>query len=303
MILLVDGNNVLSVRNHGARLSTREGFPTQAIYGFFDSLRSYVKIFKPSKVFVVWDGGHSKRRKAIFPEYKANREEKTKTPQEEMLAEELKLQRPIIQEAVVPLGVTSVFGWGVEGDDLIALLVRAARKNGKPAVIVSNDKDFHQLIGPDVSIYKTVDAKERHITNENMEAIYGLKPAQWLDYRAITGDASDNIGGVKGAGEKTARELLKEFGSIENFRKAMEGIKKIPARRRYILENAEIIERNKALMNLTDLEADFKGVKIEYTGPDWKALKAFFIKYEFKEMFLDFFEWVSPFQSLRTVGE
>jgi DNA polymerase-1 len=298
VILAIDGNNVAFVANAISRLSTKNGFPTQGLFGFLKSLHHFASRFKPEKIFVAWDGGRSKRRMEICPEYKENRKEKT--PEQEMMFEELKMQFPVIKEAVLHLGLTSIFGWGVEGDDLIALLARKTAEMGKDIVIVSSDKDFLQLVNPQVSVYSATSRKVRHITHENMKEVYGLSPEQWLDFRALVGDSSDNIGGVKGVGEKTATDLLNAYGSLENFFEGAPREKKLLKRHRAVLENAETIERNRRMMDLKTPAATFKGVSIERRGPDHSALRSMFLEYELKEFYLNFNGWVSAFNGGRS---
>lgn len=305
MILVIDGNNLAFVVNMSTRLSTKDDFPTQAIAGFFKSLTHYVTKFEPEKIFIAWDGGKSKRRMEILPVYKENRL-KEKTPEQNLAFEEFKMQVPVIQKMASMLGCHHVMAPGVEGDDLVAMLVRAASNKGKEAVIVSNDGDFLQLVGPNVQWYGTTTRKAgRHITADNMEKIHGLKPEQYLEFKCIVGDTSDSIPGVKGVGEKTAKEILQRYGSLKAFRKAVDAgeIKKLPARWRHVCENRGVIETNRLMMDLKAPAADFPAVAIIPPTNDPKSLRAEFALYEIREIHLNFNSWLSQFNCLQVRRE
>lgn len=306
MILIIDGNNLAFSSNMITRLHTKEGFPTQAISGFFNSLHAFARDFAPTKVFVAWDGGKSRKRMELCPEYKANREEKT--PQQEMSFEEFKLQTPLIKEALFYLGVYNCVGPGVEGDDLVAMLALSGQKLGLKVVICSSDADFLQLVSPDISVYaingRGKSKEDRLTTIKNMAAKHGLEPGQWLDYKALLGDSSDNIKGVPGVGEKTAKKLLQTFGSIQNFitDQISEKPTKVGARERKILDYTELIERNIKMMDLTKPAGNFSTVKLLRQKPNHNALRSFFKNYELKSIYLDFNAWLHDFQSIQMEG-
>lgn len=308
MILIIDGNNLAFSCNMITRLHTADGFPTQAIAGFFNSLHSYARNFTPEKIFVAWDGGKSKKRLELCPYYKANRD-KEKTPAQAMAFEDFKLQTPLIKSALFFLGVYNCIGRGVEGDDLVAMLALSAEKLGQKAMIFSSDADFYQLVSPYVSVY-SINARgksqdDRLTTYENMVAKHGLRPEQWLDYKVLLGDSSDNIDGVPGVGEKTAQKLLDEFGTIENFLEDQksESPTKVGKREKAIVDNPDVIRRNIQMMDLTAPTGDFSTVKILRQAPDHKSLRNFFKTYELKKFYLDFNSWISAFHSIKTLKE
>ena len=301
MIFIVDGNNLAFSSNMVMRLHTKDDFPTQAIKGFFNSLQSYARLFNPTQIFVAWDGGKSKNRMEICPEYKANRA-KEKTPQEQMDFEEFLIQIPEIQRGVFLLGAYNCRGWGIEGDDIIAVVAKMAVKSKKEAIIFSSDADFYQLINEYVSVYSinTLVKGERHTTLKNMETLRGLPPHQWLEYKALLGDKSDNIVGVNGVGEKTAMDFMKKFGNIQNFidDQNSDSPTKVGARVKRILENKDLIERNIKMMDLNHPAGDLSGVKMLRRKTDPNALKAFFKKYELKSFYLNFPTWISHFNKI-----
>lgn len=305
-IVIVDGNNLVYASNCAMRLHTSDDFPTQAIKGFFNSLRSYAKKFQPDKIFVVWDGGKSKARMELCPDYKANRDVE-KTPQDQMVYEEFLMQIPLIKKAILDLGIYSCSGTGVEGDDLAGMLARMAEKLGKKAIICSSDKDFFQLVNDVISVYNIINRgkKERLTTLENMEELHGLPPEQWLEFKAMLGDKSDNILGVNGIGEVTGINIMKRFGSIDGLAldQASETPTKIGKREQRLLENAnrELVERNIKMMDLHNPTGNFSTVKVVCQEPNFPSLREFFKEYELKSFYLEFNSWVSDFNSIRTV--
>jgi DNA polymerase-1 len=291
MILAVDGNNIAFSCNCVSRLCRTDGFPTQAIVGFFKTMHALVEEYQPGKVFVAFDGGRSKRRLSIYPKYKAGRYESL-TPQQELTIKEFRQQIPLIQDHVPLIGAAVLRGDGVEADDLIAMIAAQCEKLGAPCVIVSTDKDFFQLLSPTVSISR---GAEKKVTHESLVKSHGLRPEQWLDFRCIVGDDSDNIGGVHGAGEKTALSVLQRFGTLERFFAAPG---KVNSREAKILASGSIIARNRKIMGLRNFEGSFPKVNIIPPKPDLTALKRFFIEYQFNSVLLDINRWFSAFHCL-----
>lgn len=304
IVLAVDGNNQMFASNSSTWLARKsDGFATHAIIGFFRSLRYYTKEFVPDMIIVVWDGGKSKVRMELCPEYKANRIVKERTPEEQLVYNALVDQTPIVKGMLGHLGAYQFQGFGIEGDDLLALVAQTTAKRKDKCVIVSNDTDFLQLIGPNIDLFRTVSVgkKPRHITVKNMEETYGLKAEQWLDYKCLVGDSSDNIAGIPGIGEKTAKALLVEHGSIEAFCKAAPSMKKISKRLQGLLEHPEIIERNRKMMGLQDIPTEyFQSAKIIPPNVDDSALRECFREYEWKDPWVAFNDWISPFYQLQS---
>jgi len=212
MNLIIDGNNLAFCSNMTAKLSTDDGFPTQAIYGFMMALGAVAAQFKPKRILVAWDGGKSELRLKVMPDYKAYR---VKDPG---VIDEMKAQTPVIEKILGHLGAIQLRGPGVEADDIIGILATHFDEINEPAVIFSSDSDCYQLISRNVSLYSVLSSvKVRHLTCDNFKEAKGLTPEQWLDYKALVGDKSDGIPGVKGVGEGTAMKVLQQFGSVDNF--------------------------------------------------------------------------------------
>ena len=206
-LYLIDGHNVLYRVFYGVpRLTAPDGTPTNVVLGVARILLKILKTERPAAVAAVFDSPLPTPRHLIFPEYKATR---LKAP------EELALQMPLVDEVIDALGIRKVQAPGVEADDIIGTLARKAQEKGMDVVIVSSDKDMYQLVSERVRIRDGLKGNE--ITPEQVVQVFGIPAEKVTDLLALAGDPSDNIPGVAGIGEKTAAELLREFGSLEGI--------------------------------------------------------------------------------------
>lgn len=225
--VLIDGNAILHRAWHALppTLMTEDGTIVNAAYGFASILLKVLGELKPDYLAVAWDTAARTFRKDKYEAYKATRKVKE---------QELYDQVPIIQDIVSAFGYPNVFLDGYEADDVIGTLAAKAKKHREiQTIIVTGDMDALQLVNDRVHVY----ALKKGITEtvlmdaDAVRAKYGLTPEQMIDYKALRGDASDNIPGVKGIGEKTATQLLQQFGTLEalykaiNKKDAVEGIK------------------------------------------------------------------------------
>ena len=239
-ILLVDGHYFLYRSFYAIRgLTNSRGEPTNAIYGFVKALLKMFDDVQPSAAAVVWDYGMPQHRVALQPQYKQNRPP---------MPDDLRPQELWLQEHITCFGPASVRVKNCEADDLIASYVQAARAAGDEVVIATNDKDIWQLVGEGVSIYSTGKTGDFSLLGvHEVEEKWGVMPERIGDILALTGDASDNIPGVEGVGEKTAAKLIAQFGSLANLLADIEKIEsprlreKIAASREQILSNAEMV--------------------------------------------------------------
>lgn len=216
--VVIDGNAILHRAWHALppTLMTEDGTIVNAAYGFASILLKVLQDLKPDYLAVAWDTAAPTFRKEKYEAYKATR--KTKEP-------ELYDQIPIIHDIVTAFGYPNVLKDGYEADDVIGTLAAKAKKQkDMQTIIVTGDMDALQLIDEAVKVY----ALKKGITETVLmdagavRAKYGLGPEQMIDYKALRGDASDNIPGVKGIGEKSATQLLQQFGSLKNLYKAIE---------------------------------------------------------------------------------
>lgn len=217
MHMLVDGNN-LAYRNYAAQsdLRTSKGEGTGAIYGTLKSLHLLKKVYRPARMFVFWDIGSSTWRKKLYPAYKANRD--TQDQEKAIYLEEYRRQLLEVRKAINMLGVSQIHVAGVEADDLIGIAV--SRLESMPVhgvVIVSSDADFNQLLRPGVKILRSDGSDYVERTAQGFVMKYGFDPVYWPDVRALMGDASDNIPGIKGIGEKRAAAIVRTFGGLSTI--------------------------------------------------------------------------------------
>jgi DNA polymerase-1 len=204
-LYLIDGHNVLYRTFFGVpRLTAPDGTPTNVVLGVARILLKILREESPDAVVAVFDSREPTPRHEIYPEYKANR---LKTP------EDLSAQIPVVDEMIDALGVRRLSVAGAEADDIIGTLSRRAEERGMDVVIVSSDKDMYQLVSQRV---KVRDGLKEHIVGEaQVEEVFGVPPGKVPDLLALAGDPSDNVPGVPGIGEKTASELIRDFGSLD----------------------------------------------------------------------------------------
>lgn len=209
--LLVDASH-LAYRCKYAKevgeLSTSDGRLSGVVYAFLNGLHNAVKRSgaQPRNVIVVWDGGRSKRRMELLPEYKQSRRKENPTPEELMLQAAFYAQLEALQKGLVFLGTRSVKVQGTEADDIIALLSQSIVARSEQAVIYSGDKDLQQLASDSISI---LHSDGNLLKAADVCAKWGVQsPSEIVQLLALIGDSSDDIAGVKGVGPKRAAEVL-----------------------------------------------------------------------------------------------
>ncbi|HYZ11524.1 MAG TPA: DNA polymerase I [Actinomycetota bacterium] len=277
-LFLLDGHS-LSYRAFFAlptSLATSSGQVTNAVYGFTSMLIKLLTEERPDRIAVAFDKGPPTERLAQYAEYKAGR---TEAP------DEFREQMGLIREVLETLGVPIVEVEGHEADDAIATLAVRARDRGMEAVIVTADRDFFQLVGPDIrvmfnrkGISDIVDYDEAAV-----EARFGLPPEKYLDYVALKGDPSDNIPGVPGVGEKTASRLIQEHGSVEGVLSHVETLS--PKLAAAIAEAGDQLRLNKELARLrADLDLDIDPDRCMLGDRDDDAVRRLFNSLEFRTL-------------------
>jgi DNA polymerase I len=278
-VLLVDGHHLAYRTFHALKgLTTSRGEPVQAVYGFAKSLLKALKEDGDS-VIVVFDAKAPSFRHEAYEGYKAGR---APTP------EDFPRQLALIKELVDLLGLVRLEVPGYEADDVLASLAKKAEKEGYEVRILTADKDLYQLLSDRIHV---LHPEGYLITPAWLWEKYGLRPDQWADYRALTGDESDNLPGVKGIGEKTARKLLEEWGSLEALLKNLDRLR--PAIREKILAHMDDLELSWDLAKVrTDLplEVDFA----KRREPDRERLRAFLERLEFGSLLHEFGLLESP---------
>jgi len=215
VLLVIDANSLIHRAYHALPpLSTPKGEMVNAVYGFFSVLFKVVKEFQPDYVVAAFDAPGPTERHKKFKEYKAKR---VKAP------DELYAQIPLVKDALEKIGVKTFEQEGYEADDFLGTVAKAARRQSHPpieVIIVSGDQDAFQLIDEQTKVYTMRKGLQDTVLYDKeafAKRFEGLRPGQMIDFKALRGDLSDNIPGVPGIGEKTALQLLKEFGSLGNI--------------------------------------------------------------------------------------
>ena len=254
-----------------------KGMDTSAIMGFMNSLMDVIKREKPDHLAVAFDNGGSQLRNDIFPEYKAHRDA---TP------EAIKIAIPYIQDLLKAMHIPIIEVKGYEADDLIGTIAKQAEKQNYKVFMVTPDKDFAQLVSENIFMYKPA-------RMGNGIEIWGIpevlakfeieRPDQVIDFLGMMGDAADNIPGLPGVGEVTAKKLLKEFGTMENL---LANTDKLKGKMK---ENIEA-NKEKGLLSKTlatillDCPVIFDEADYELSTPDVEKTDALFNELEFRRM-------------------
>src|SRR3984893_7883480 len=238
---LVDGSHTIFRAYHALpHLSTRQGVPTNAVYGFTTMLLRAIREGSPTHLAVAFDEEAKAKRSEIYDGYKATRG----APPDDLMP-----QFPLVRQVLEAMRVPAIGFPGYEADDVIATLAKRARAQGWDVVIVSGDKDMMQLVVDGIRCYDSM--YEKWYGPAEVEEKWGVPPSQVADLLALTGDKIDNIPGVPGVGEKTAAGLLKEHGTLENVLANATHVKK-PKLRENLLANLDNVRRGRKLISLYD---------------------------------------------------
>jgi DNA polymerase I len=254
-----------------------KGMDTSAILGFMNSLMDVIKREKPDHLAVAFDKGGSDYRLEMFTEYKANRDE---TP------EAIKIAVPYIQQILEAMHIPIIEKAGFEADDLIGTLAKKAEKEGYQVFMVTPDKDFGQLVSENIFMYRPArlgNDIEIWGVEEVKQKFEIQDPLQVIDFLAMMGDAVDNIPGLPGVGEKTAKKFLAEYGSIENLLDNTHQLK--GAIKEKIEANKEkgILSKKLATI-LLDCPVEFDEEAFELSKPDVEKTDALFQELEFRQL-------------------
>lgn len=254
-----------------------KGMDTSAILGFMNSLLDVIKREKPDHLAVCFDKGGSVDRTELFSEYKANRDA---TP------DAIKIAVPYIQDILKAMHIPVVELEGWEADDIIGTLAKQAEKEDYMVYMVTPDKDFGQLVSENIFMYRPArmgNGIEIWGIPEIQERFGVERPEQVIDYLGMMGDASDNIPGLPGVGDKTAKKFIEQFGSMENLLANTDKLKgKMKDR---IMKNAELGLLSKKLATIcTDCDVTFNATDYELTMPDGDRVQALFEELEFRRL-------------------
>ena len=253
-----------------------KGMDTSAILGFTNSLLDVIKREKPDLLAVCFDRGGSVARTEAFSEYKANRQE---TP------EAIKIAVPIIESILKAMKIPAVVLAGYEADDIIGTLAKKAEKEGYQTFMVTPDKDFAQLVSENIFMYRPRFGGGYETWGiPEVQEKFGVKnPEQVIDFLGMMGDSADNIPGLPGVGEKTAKKFLAQYGSMENL---LENTADLKGKMKEKVEAAKelgILSKELATIML-DVPVDFHEESFKMSMPDIEATKEIFTELEFRRL-------------------
>src|SRR5216683_8084713 len=277
-LFLVDGNN-LAYRAFFAlpeELATTEGFPTNALLGFTNMLFKLLSDYKPKGVAVAWDTRPAERLE-VASDYKADRR-----PTPDLLSEQFPYFRPIVEA----FGYRNLEFEGWEADDVIATLATQADAAGIRTCVVSTDRDAFQLVSENVCLMMTPRGVSdvQVYTPARVEARYGIRPDQIPDFIGLKGDTSDNIPGIPGIGDKTAGQLIAQYGSVEDVIAHANELS--PARKKNVIEFADQARTAKELATMRrDLDLGCDPADLVLNPPDRSQLREMFRRFEFRALF------------------
>ena len=280
-LMVIDGNSILNRAFYGVRpLSTRDGLPTQAVYGFLTILLKLLDEISPDALCVTFDLKEPTFRHEAFEGYKAKRK---------AMPEDLAVQVPILKEVLDAMNIPRYELAGWEADDLIGTIARRCEEKGWDCAVITGDRDSLQLITEkthvDLVSTRMGQTTTREMTPETFAADYGFEPCKMVDLKALMGDPSDNIPGVPGIGEKTAMDLVQKYGTIDELYAAFEELALKPATRRKLDEGREMAQISHGLAAIRrDAPIEFQPEDDLRRPPDAKALYEIFLRLEFSKL-------------------
>lgn len=278
-LILIDGH-ALAFRQYYAlertNMKTKDGTPTWAVYGFFKAVFDLLKNenLKPDAIGVAFDVSHHTFRTEMYEEYKANRV---------AMPDPMRIQMELIYEGLRAFNIPIYTKEGFEADDVIGTISRRACELGHKVYILTGDQDSFQLIEKSGCV-KVIIPSKGELIEYDWDRVYqklGVYPDQVIDYKALRGDTSDNIPGIRGIGEKIAVKLLAEFGTVDNVLASVDAIagKSLQEKIRNGVEVAKLSKTLATIDRFVDIPFDFEKTKIEL--PDISAVTAFLRRMQF----------------------
>ena len=280
-LMVIDGNSLINRAFYGIRmLTTKDGQPTNAVYGFVNILLKLLDEEKPDALCVTFDRKAPTFRHLAYEGYKAQRKG---------MPDELAAQLPVLKDVLAAMNIPRYELDGWEADDLIGTIAARDTAAGWETVIVTGDKDSLQLV-TDSTRVKLVSTRmgqttTKEMTPETFREAYGFDPVHIVDLKALMGDTSDNIPGVKGIGEKTAMDLIQRYQSVEAISADVEGVEAKPAVKKKLTEGEEQARMSYDLATIRcDAPIDFSPEDARRREPDGPALYELFLALEFNKL-------------------
>jgi len=267
-------------------MQTSKGEHTNVIFGFTQSLLNAILQFNPTHVVCAWESEDQPSfRKALYPKYQINR--KSGDPEEEMI---FKDQIPKVATLLKELNIVRLFENGFEGDDIVGTISKKFSEEDPASeiVIYTADKDMLQLVDNNISVFRPSSPpfiKSKLVDEKTFFEDYGFSSKQMIDYKALRGDPSDNIPGVYGIGDKTAKSLIIKFGSLENIYENIDKIEKTGVRNKLLKnrENAFLSKQLSTIITNIPIDFDIENANIGLIDTD-RAVNVF-EKFEFTSLF------------------
>ena len=278
-LLLIDGHSqayraFFAIKNP---MSTRDGEPTGAVYGFARKLLSTLRDYKPQEVAVAFDTGDTWRH-GEFPAYKATRD---------AMPDEMRTQMTRIEQLLQAFDIPIITYPNFEADDILGTLARAAAAQGTDVLVMTGDRDMFQLVDERVKILYTSGGPNPETKTYGVAEVaerYGLTPQQFIDLKALTGDSSDNIPGVPGIGDKTATKFLQQYGSLDELYAHVDEVSG-PKTRQSLVDARELVTLNKRLVTIhTDLPIAYDPASFRFQGFSQDAVADVFNHLEFRSL-------------------
>ena len=273
-LFLIDGNSYCYRAFYAIKeLRNSKGKPTNAVYGFILMLRKLLEKEKPAYIGVAFDLKGPTFRHEQFEDYKVHRKP---------MPDDLISQMGLIKETISAYNIPIFEKQGFEADDILATIAKKMSKQGVDVYIVTGDKDMLQIVDKNIKVYSTHKDELVYDSEAVKERFSGLGPENITDFIALAGDATDNIPGVMGIGEKTAIELIKEFGSLDNLYKNLDKIKS-ESRKNMLSEQEDNARMSKELATVdSEVPIEIDADIMRSTGPNSEKLLAIFKELEFK---------------------
>jgi DNA polymerase-1 len=276
--IIIDGNSLLHRAWHALpKLTTKNGLVVNALYGFTLVFLKILKELKPDYITVAFDAKAPTFRHQEFAEYKAKR---IKQP------DEFYNQIPYVKKLLEVFNVKYLEIFGYEADDIIASVKTKTKDLKTKNIIVSGDLDLLQIVDENTEIYnlKKGISEVKIYDEKTIKEKFGLTPKQLVDFKALKGDPSDNIPGVKGIGEKTAFDLIKKFGSLENLYQNLDKVENKKLRDLLEKNKEQAFFSKKLIAIRDDLEIDLKIEDLKLKLPEKERIVEFFKELEFKSL-------------------
>lgn len=278
-LYLIDGMSVVFRAYHAmskSALTTPSGMPSGAVFAFVNIITRLLDKQNPEHIACVFDRSEPTFRHEMYPEYKANRDE---------FPEELVPQLAIIKEFLDMIGMPRIEKAGFEADDIIGTLAKRASDDDYNVICLTNDKDYYQLVNSNTLLYKPQKGDEFDIVDiEAVKDKFGVAPEQVIDVLALMGDASDNVPGVKGVGEKTAIPMVQEFGSVEGIYENIEKISRKAVKTKLVSDKDKAFLSKQLVTIDTDVELEILHSDIKLNTPDYDRLDTLFKEMGFRTL-------------------